>query len=116
MTLKCLKLDSNHDLALEGGRLVFLTDIDALRQIVLVTFQTQAGEWMLDTDFGVLYMGRIFVKNPDFGLIGAHLRTVALGIDGITAVRALEFDHNEETRHLTVNTDLEPIGPLKVEL
>lgn len=114
--IKCLKLDSNHDLALEANRLVFLTDLDALRQIVLITFQTQAGEWLLDTGFGVLYHGRILVKNPDFGLIGAHLRTIAIGIDGIEAVKALELEHDEETRHLTVAMELSPIGALKVVL
>jgi hypothetical protein len=116
MTIKCLKLDDNHDLALEGGRLVFLTGLDALRQIVKVTFLAHAGEWMLDTGFGVQYRGRILVKNPDFGLITAHLRTVAIGIDGVDAVKTLQLQHDPETRELTVNMELDPIGALKVVL
>ena len=114
--LKCLKLDDNHDLALESNRIVFLTDHAALKQQVLITLKTQMGEWLFNTDFGVDYHGKFFVKNPDFGHLAAHLRASAKSVDGIESVGALEMALDHQTRHLTVNIELAPIGALQIEV
>lgn len=77
-------------------------EIEVIRQAVQQAWRTQKGEWFLDTDFGVDYLGLVFVKVPDTKVaIPAELRRVALSVDGVDRVDNIELTINQITRKMT---------------
>lgn len=51
-----LKIDQiSHDLALEDGALVMISDVETVAQCVRLTLETFKGEWFLDTSHGTDY-------------------------------------------------------------
>lgn len=77
-------------------------EIEVIRQAVQQAWRTQKGEWFLDTDFGVDYVGLVFVKSPDTKVaIPAELRRVALSVDGVDRVDNIELTINSITRKMT---------------
>ena len=77
-------------------------DIEVIRQAVQQAWRTQKGEWFLDTDFGVDYIGLVFVKAPDIKVaIPAELRRVALGVEGVDRVDNIVLTLNSITRKMT---------------
>lgn len=85
------------------GDIEAVTDeLEVVRLAVQQAWRTQKGEWFLDTDFGVDYLGLVFVKAPDTKVaIPAELRRVALGVDNVDRVDNIVLTIDAITRKMT---------------
>ena len=94
-----LKLDQlTHDLVIENGDLVLVTEAEALVQNIKVRLYTFYGEWAFDTTQGVPYFEDILVKNPNISNIQAILKNVILETKGVTKLSSFIFEYEPRTR------------------
>jgi hypothetical protein len=113
-----LKIDTaTWDLIVENGELATVEDGDEIAQRVAVATKTHLGEWTFDTDLGLQWFGEIFVRDPNIPRITDRFRALWIGIDGVTAILALELIHDPIARSLTVNGTINTeFGPAAVGL
>ncbi len=85
------------------GDIEAVTDeLEVVRLAVQQAWRTQKGEWFLDTDFGVDYLGLVLIRNPDTAVaIPAELRRVALSVDKVDRVDDIVLTNNPITRKMT---------------
>ena len=62
-----VKLNAAGDIDLSSGGAELVEGIDASAQSLKIAFQSFQGDWFLDLDDGLPYIGRIFVKNVNEG-------------------------------------------------
>ena len=62
MTIKILKVDSDGKVVRENGDFVWLTDNDAITQLVRQRIQVFKGEWFMNIELGIDYYNIIFPK------------------------------------------------------
>ena len=96
-----LKIDSNEDLVIEHGDLVFVRGVDAIAQHIRMRLQCWYGESPYDQIAGVPYHTIIFQPNTSKESIRFILQQRVLLTPGVTGVE-LDFDFDTETRELTV--------------
>jgi hypothetical protein len=58
-----LKLDDAGNVVIENSDLAFVTEDDEVAQSIRIRLRTWLGEWFLDKDYGVNWLGRVF-KRP----------------------------------------------------
>lgn len=97
-----LKLDSQHDLWLKGGRLVIADGVNQKAQQIKVVLLTFLGEWFLDTSRGLPYFDEILVKNPNSARIQSLFRQKIMRVEGVQAVTALFLEVDRKNRALHV--------------
>lgn len=91
------------DLDFSTGDLVLLTADDAIRQQVAIRLGFFLGEWFLNEDEGMPYLGTILgEKNPSPALMNEIFRRAILGVPGIVSLDTIEFDFDNATRALSV--------------
>lgn len=95
--------DLTGDARLLDGDIEVITDeIEVIRLEVQQAWRTQKGEWFLDTDFGVDWLGIFFVKNPDLVVAGpTEIRRVGLLVEGVDRVDGIVLTLNPLTRKIT---------------
>lgn len=112
--MRDLKLDSDGDLAIEGGDLALVGGIESIAQHVQIRLRFFLGEWFLDESRGVPFMQRIFVKAPRPGLVQSVVRKTIEGTPGVRAVTELAVTLDPRTRKARVTwratTDLGEIS------
>jgi hypothetical protein len=96
--MRDLKLDSDGDLAIEGGDLALVGGIESIAQHVQIRLRFFLGEWFLDESRGVPFMQRIFVKAPRPGLVQSIVRKTIEGTPGVRAVTELDVSIDARTR------------------
>lgn len=104
MALDILIDDTTEDARFDAdGDIEAVTDeLEVIRLAVQQAWRTQKGEWFLDTDFGVDYIGLVLIRNPDTAVaIPAELRRVALSVDGVDRVDNIVLTNNPITRKMT---------------
>ena len=118
-----LKLDQlTHDLVIEDGDLVLVTDAEALIQNLKIRLYTFYGEWAFDTTQGVPYFEDILVKNPNISNIQAVLKSVILETKGVTKLTAFVFEYDPKARSASLNFTVEsefgtiPIDNFQLEI
>jgi len=62
MTIKVLKIDSDGRTVRENGDFVWLTDNDAITQLVRQRIQIFKGEWFMNIELGIDYYNVVFPK------------------------------------------------------
>jgi len=97
------------DMAYEAGSLSTVTEIDEIKQSLLIALRTGLGEWMFDTSAGVAYRGIVRTSAPKWPAVEAEIRRVCGGVDGVTKITSVRFDHNRATRSLTIYVDVRTI-------
>jgi hypothetical protein len=97
-----LKLDSNHDLAIENNDLVWIDGVDAVAQDVLIRLQFFLGEWFLDTRLGVPWFQKILGEKPRAPLVNQILRKAILTTPGMISINDFTTSYDGVTRKLTV--------------
>lgn len=104
-----LKLDSQHDLWLKGGRLVIVDGVNQKAQQIKVVLLTFLGEWFLDTSRGLPYFDEVLVKNPDSARIQSIFRQKIMRVEGVQAVTGLNltFDRKNRTLHVQFSAQTE---------
>lgn len=97
------------DIVLDGdGDLVFTSDTnltEGIRQDVVATLKTFAGEWFLDNgnNVGVDWIGQILSVSPvDYAKADQLVRGTIQRIAGISSVVSIEFDLERSDRKLDI--------------
>lgn len=94
---------TKNDLVVSNGDLQLVMDDAAIRQSVLQTLQTFAGEWFLDTSVGIPYFQSIFVRNPNLDLIQAYFQNAITNVPGIASLNGFNFDYTNSNRQLAIS-------------
>lgn len=87
-----LELNSSNDLFIDsGGSLTMLSGQDAVAAACETAAQTQLGECIYLTGFGLPNFGVLWTGVPDYGLWQSYLEQVLLNVEGVTAVNAVNI-------------------------
>ncbi len=78
-----LVLDGNRDLALVSGT-------DEIVQTIRIALLTQAGEWFLDSSYGVRWHEDVLKRNPSETVVAAAIKRTILRVEGVN--RLLEYE------------------------
>lgn len=97
-----LKLDGNHDLAVEGNTLVLIEGADEVTQRLRCRLLTFRGEWFLNEARGVPYYQEVFVKRNPPTRVEAAIKREILTTPGVLELLEYAQDINIATRLLTV--------------
>lgn len=101
----------SHDIIIENTNLRLVEnsteDPAETKQAAKVTFKTQQGEWLFDTDFGFPYLQEAFVRNPDIDALIARARIVASEVFEVDKVLNVVLEVDPITREMTGRIDLE---------
>lgn len=94
----------------EGGDFVFVRGAERVRQQLEFHLSLWAGEWFLDTDFGVPYrtdvLGKLGANRLTLdGAIGT-IRDHILQVEGVTGIQSLTYNFDQPTRHLSINVEV----------
>ena len=100
-------LDAAGDIDITGGVLTLDSGSASVSQHLFIRLRTFYSEWFLDTTIGLPYFQQIMgVKNPSPILLNAIFRREILKAPGVTAVNALGFQIDSETRNLVVTASI----------
>jgi hypothetical protein len=92
-TILDLALDNTtNDLLLDNGNLIFISNLDFVRQNLKVRLQWFLGEWFLNVSLGLPYFTDILTKNPNQTAVAAFFKKVILQSYGITSLDSFSFD------------------------
>ncbi len=97
-----LKLDSDHDLAIENFDLVLISGVDQIIQKIDIRLRFYLGEWFLDTSVGLPYYENVLKKDYDIGLLESAFKAQILGTDGVDSLLEFDLFLDNGTRILTV--------------
>lgn len=106
---KVIKLDSDGDLAMIGGK---LQTTSTLGEYVAQRHRTRLrfvyGEWFMNLLAGIPWFEVVLVKNPDLPLISAIVQRVLSGTRGVQTVTSLSLipDFKTRTAALTYTASL----------
>ena len=100
--MKDLNIITTGDLELTNGDLVFVDGLDQVRQRVLVRLRTQRGEWAFDETLGLDYLGEVFRKDADTGLIRSRVLAIVATTPGVSQVRFVDVATNNRERTLSI--------------
>lgn len=90
------------DLLLTAGDLSLVSDLEAIRQEILIRLQFLRGSWFLDTTAGLPYFESILVKSPNLAAIRTLFNNEILSVTGVNAILSLTLDFDRKSRKLTV--------------
>lgn len=98
-----IKLNDDHDLALENNRLVLLSGADEVAQRLRCRLKMFRGEWFLNVTRGVDYRGEVFVKRNAPTRVEAELKRAILTTSGV--LELLEYSQviDAAVRSMTVD-------------
>jgi hypothetical protein len=99
---RTLLLDDDGEVDVTTGNIVFATGAEAIKINVRNRLQVFREEWFLDEDEGMPYYQTILGKNRDAELVRAAFRDRILSTPAVTALDALSFTLNTQTRELEV--------------
>jgi hypothetical protein len=97
-----LKLDDDHDLAIENNAVVLVSGAQEVRQRLIERLLTFQGEWFLDTTIGVPYYQDILKKAVDAAVIEAIFKTEIIETPGILELLDFDTDYSASTRQFDV--------------
>lgn len=87
-----LELDDDGNVVLSDGDLSFVTDDAEIAQSVRLRLRTWLGEWFLDKDYGVNWLGRIFKRPFSQTIARKELERVIVGTVGVKRVARVNQD------------------------
>lgn len=91
------------DITVVGGRLVPLTNVDALRQRLHNALRLHRGEWFLAPESGVNWWGFRRQKSVNRRQVRNEIERVLLADPDVVALNSLDMDFNRQTRELRIN-------------
>lgn len=97
-----LKLDANHDLALENLDLVLVDQAEQVRQQLLIKLKLWVGEWFLDTEFGTPYLQQILGKQLTLSGAVAAMRASIMEVEGVQSLTEFNYNFDRAARTLRV--------------
>lgn len=102
--MSMLKLNDDHDLAIENNKFVIIDKDAALRQRLIQNLKTFFQEWFLDLTIGVPYFQIVFVKGAPPSLVSSIFKDVILQTEDVGILERFEpLDYNTSTRELFID-------------
>jgi len=98
-TICDLKLTADLDIAIEDGDLVLIYDADVVVQMLRIALLRVAGEWYLDIDSGVDYLGDVFPKGSGRE---TAIRDAILANEYVTGLSRFAAAYEPATRKLAI--------------
>lgn len=108
-TISIRALDSNHDPIYGNGANAFLTDLNAVAQIIQTRLLLFEGEWWADLTDGLPLFQTILGTNngKKTTVVSDAIRTVIEGTPYVTEVSAIYTNFNASTRQYTFACQVE---------
>lgn len=103
MGYRDFKMDANDDLAVENSDFAAIGGADAIGQACKIRLRLMLGEYWLDDEAGVDYLGQILIKNPDQTVVKELLRDALMGVPDVTGVIAADLAIDNATRQATIS-------------
>ena len=79
-----LALNSNNDIYVELGSIARVNAPESIAQRIKTRLQLFAGEWFLDRNIGVDWLGEILTKSPQGSVVTSLLRRTILDTPSVT--------------------------------
>ena len=93
--VQTLQTNSNNDLFLNSSNsLTMLTNVAAVAAACTSAAQTQLGECVLQTGYGLPNFQAIWVGVPDFAIWEAYLENILLGVEGVASIESVSILQN----------------------
>jgi hypothetical protein len=103
MTVRNFSVDPDTgDLLIQGGQLVLVSGLEAIRQNVRQRLLFFQGEWFLDPTVGLPWFQRILVKIPDVRTLASVFKSEIENTPGVDSVTSLVLDYDKKTRTVSV--------------
>ena len=103
--MKDLELDGSGDLVVEDNNLAKISDVDELRQRILLTLKINKGEWFLNQNLGVPWIETL--REPDAkDKIQREVAKVLTSFDEVQEITRLETEYSGEDRKLELEFEL----------
>lgn len=100
------KLDSDGDIDISSGRFTIEEDTEAIKLMIIARLKLWIGEWFLNLDSGIDYIGEVFHKNDVDAAMNAEFLDGIIGTQGVTEVSQLDIDiasRNNDNNNLKVD-------------
>ena len=103
-------LDATGDWVFGGGRSSYATGNTAIQMDIQTALQIFMGECFWDTSFGVDWWNLLGGKNPSAqASIILQVRTVILGVVGVTQINSVSVSQNSTSRSLRLSYSINTI-------
>lgn len=103
-------LDTTGDWVFGGGRSSYATGNTAIQMDIKTALQIFMGECFWDTAFGVDWWNLLGGKNPSAqASIILQVRTVILGVVGVTQINSVSVSQNSTSRTLSISYSINTI-------
>lgn len=97
------RLSPEFDMTFGLGLANFATDAEAVAQNVKTRLQLLQGEWFLDTEAGLPYLGQIATRPANLPLAESLIKRQILATDGVASIADFALSFDRETRRLSVS-------------
>lgn len=105
--MKVRRLDpETHEITFGRGFANYATDQAAVAQNLKTRLLLQLGEWYLDDNAGVPYLGEVCLKPANLPLIESLIKECVLGTAGIKSIEAFDMSFDSPTRKLSVSVSV----------
>ena len=102
-----LKLNTDHDIAIEEGDLVLVAGPDESAQSILIRLYAYFGEWFLDTSLGTPHYEKILGKPFRLDNQAAVYRRRVLQTEGVVSIGNVSFSRTNRVLSFNANAILE---------
>ncbi|MDR1558710.1 MAG: hypothetical protein LBS84_03235 [Clostridiales bacterium] len=102
--MKDILLDAEGDLKISEWGDISLTD--SVRQAVRIRLLWFFNEWRFAPQYGIPYYEEILVKNPNLERIKSIIKTEAMSVDEVSAVRNVAITWDKSSRNALVAFDI----------
>ena len=102
--MRVRRLDANGDMCFGHGDSDWLTDADAVAQVVYTTLKLTLGAWFLDTSLGVAWQQQpvgqpaIIGRQFDQAFAESELKRVVLETEGVSEISSFDFSYDSTAR------------------
>jgi hypothetical protein len=80
-----------------------VSDVEQVAQNITIRLKLIYGEWFLNTQLGVPWFDKVFVKNPDLSAIDIIIKSVIAETPEVTGIVQYASQINRATRHLVIS-------------
>lgn len=101
-----LLLDSDGDIVVRDGDLVWARGVDAVAQIIRIRLLMFKGEWFANLDAGVPYYQDLLGQKYDEAKVQDAMRAAITGAPGVAEVLSLRVTFNGATRSVRVDWEV----------
>ncbi|HXR75142.1 MAG TPA: hypothetical protein VN737_04145 [Bryobacteraceae bacterium] len=106
-TIQVRKLDANGDPMRGAGLANFVTDIDAVAQIIRTRLLLLQGEWFLNTSEGLPLFQKLLGHSTTVRAVALVLRERILGTPYVTGINSLSVEYAAAGRNFTFTANVQ---------